>query len=393
MNGFGMFDQFALLERILLFLAGLVVLWSFSRYASLVGLDRRIVKGTRRHWQLSLIGILALGFLTVFVVFQVSDRAAAALIAVLPPSIYYFYSEHLNRPGLSIDTSSASWSVAPMHLPQNQLNELDGMSFAVGAEFSGLQEADDDDITDITELEFDSSKSIELDTSGARAARPAVFLSYDVINEGKATADRATVQLRFLGNQNKTEHVGRWTDPANSVEYDLRPGQRESVHVAKTFLTPTFIPTGRIASTDDQITEDDRRQFSVRPQFNFAGNPSGEVDIFGTYDGEEFRPITYVPQEKRPERAERSIAGGWEGSAITPPENESREYSLEARVIADNYRTEWEKITAIDIPNTFVQRALNEDHWQDQWEDRLERIKSQTIDHAESYLERQSSAD
>lgn len=385
-DGEVMIGQFNSGEISLLLLVLMIVLWALGRYALRVDANRWLVRITRMHWKISIVSAFLLGVLLIIAGFNISDRITTAIIAVLPASIYYLYSEHLDQPTVSIDTESTEWSVAPMRLPEAQLQEIDGVELPVGAEFSDIDEAEEDDVTAQTTIELESAKSIEINASGAEAVRPAVFLKYDVVNEGKATAERATVQLRIHENGDSVHGVARWTDPANSDEYDLRPGQRESIHVFKSFLTPTFIPSNPMASSAEKVKKSDLDLSSVRLKFNFVGNPEGSIDIYAQYENEEFQPLTYIPRKKRPERSQRSIGGGWEGTELSTPESRSVEYTLETRLIADNYRTEWQSITDIKIPAEFVQIAIDESHWQEQWEGNLEWIKERTIEYAEAYL-------
>lgn len=73
---------------------------------------------------------------------------------------------------------------------------------------------------------------------------------------------------------------------------------------------------------------------STTSKVKLISNPNGAIHPFPTVSSVHITLKTFIPREKRPEKEKRTIAGGWEGYEI-----HKGEYSIEGRVLAENYKT------------------------------------------------------
>jgi len=302
----------------------------------------------KRHWRASLIGFIAIFGVAIVLGFLCLDNIAAplTLIGVLPPSVYYFYSETLDRPLISPSNTMHSISVAPM--------------------YAGIEDGQSDFI------------------------RPAIFYRFQVENQGKSTAERARVQVRLEGGKFKREFYARWSGPQNSDEYDLLPGEKRNVIVLKIFLTTDFYE--RLNGLKELI--EDESEIDLDNQLiSPLGNPSGDLKEIDDLESYSFTPVGYTPREQRPERSKKSIHGGWEGQEISiTEENIQNKSSINTRIVADNYRTDWttdlESFSFISL----IEKAAEEDqYWQDQWQNQgLSELKGRIQIKMQEWLENHS---
>lgn len=262
----------------------------------------------------------------------VPTAVPTTFVAIMAPTVYYFYSEILNRPMVSVEKDQTLF-VAPM-------------------------------VALIDEEQIQQATGVKIQTS--QILRPAIFYQLSVENNGKSTARNAMVHIRLVPEKEgepNFDYYGRWSDPGNSDRYDLLPGQSRDIMILKLFLTLDFFPI--IDFTQSQSPSHGSGIVKVNP----PGNPSGEIRCFSEIKKEDISPEPYIPRERPPERSERSINGGWAGRNIFQQlESIDAEYNVEARVIAGNYRSEWDKkIDTISI-SELVLAAADDTIWQEQWD-------------------------
>lgn len=181
------------------------------------------------------------------------------------------------------------------------------------------------------------------------------------------------------------EFYGRWTDPGNSERYNLLPGQNHDVFLAKVFLTSDFFPSSPLVEEGDDFSVDKYAKSGLKVPV--LGNPDGLIRPLSEIREEDFLPRPFIPREKRPEKKEKSIVGGWEGNEIGggPYSTENRSYKIKARIIADNYKTEWEDLGTLEIPEDFLEASGDRKNWQKQWDIKLGEIKNRIIELAQNY--------
>lgn len=302
----------------------------------------------KKHWKLSLAAYIFIFALGIALGFLLLDNIALpiTLIGILPPSVFYFYSEVLNRPLITTSDLEQSISVAPM--------------------YAGIEDGPSDFI------------------------RPAIFYRIGVENKGKSTAERARVQVRLKGDTLNREFFARWTGPSSSDEYEILPGQKKNVMILKMFLTKDFYE--RIDGLKEIIEEEVEANLDdhlISP----SGNPPGRIKKQDDLESFSFTPVGYTPREQRPERTGRSIHGGWEGQEIPITEaNVQDDLSIKTRVIANNYRTAWvddfEQFSFISL----IQLAAEEEqYWQQQWQNQgLNELKSRIRIKMQEWIENHS---
>ncbi|MDS0243718.1 MULTISPECIES: hypothetical protein [unclassified Haloferax] len=301
----------------------------------------------KQHWRVSLAAFIFLFGLAIALGFLFLDYIALplTLVGILPPSVYYFYTEALDRPLVTRSDLEQSISIAPMY----------------------------------ANIEGGPSDFI----------RPAIFYRIEVENKGKSTAERARVQVRLTGDTLNREFYARWSGPSSSDEYDILPGQKKNVMILKMFLTKDFYERldGLKKMVEDEY-ETDLDNLVISP----SGNPPGRIKKQDNLESFSFKPVGYTPREQRPERIDRSIQGGWEGQEIPITEaNIQDELSIKTRVIADNYRTDWvddfEPFSFISL----IQIATEDQYWQQQWQNQgLSEIKNRIRIKMKDWLENHS---
>ncbi|RYJ14687.1 hypothetical protein ELS19_12490 [Halogeometricum borinquense] len=293
----------------------------------------------KKNWKASLIVTLLIFGLLIGGGFYLDQKGLVptavptTIVAIMAPTVYYIYSEVLNRPLISVEKNDQPLSVAPMFMP---------------VDVEQLQEVD------------------EVDTPTSQILRPAVFYRLSIENDGKATAQNAMVHIRL--NPEDDDHpdfdyYARWSDPGNSDRYDLLPGQTRNALIMKVFLTQDFFPI--VDLTQNQSLPADTGVDTVNP----SGNPAGQIRFFSDIEKEDISPHPLIPREQPPERAERSTHGGWAGQDMyTRLESIDATYTVEARIIADNYKTEWKKQMDTISISGLVKAVQNDDIWQNQWD-------------------------
>lgn len=307
-----------------------------------------ISRSLKEHWKLSLAGYISIFAIAIALGFINFDNIALplTLIGILPPSVFYFYSEMLDRPLITISDLEQSISVAPM--------------------YAGIEDGPSDFI------------------------RPAIFYRIEVENNGKSTAERARVQVQLNGETINREFFARWAGPSSSDEYDILPGQKKNIMILKIFLTKDFYE--RMDGMKEKIEEamdtnlDDQL---ISP----SGNPPGRIKKQEDLESYSLQPVGFTPREQRPERTDRSIHGGWEGREISITDsNVQDELFLTTRVIADNYRTPWfddfEPFSFISL----IQLATEEEqYWQQQWQNQgLSELKDRVRIKMQEWMENHS---
>jgi hypothetical protein len=302
----------------------------------------------KKHWKVSLATFVSLFAVGIAFGFVYSGTLALplTLIGILPPSVYYFYAEILDRPMVFISEKESAVEVTPM--------------------YAGIEDGPSD------------------------FARPALFYRISVENQGKYTAERARVQIQLSGENVQREFFARWSGPANSEEYDLLPGQRKDAIVLKLFLTRDFFERiNGLKGNIEKVSDIDFDDALISP----TGNPPGEMKAQDKLETQSFRPKGYTPREQRPEQMDRSVHGKWEGKEISiTDKNLEDEISIRARVIADDYRTNWEANVGVFSFLSLIRFATKDDYWQQQWEnqglsDLMNRVRFKVQEWVDDYSE------
>ncbi|KXA89158.1 hypothetical protein AKJ62_03705, partial [candidate division MSBL1 archaeon SCGC-AAA259D14] len=233
-------------------------------------------------------------------------------------------------------------------------------------------------------------------------ARPAVFLSLSIENNGEATARDCMIKVS-LQNKEEEERISyyaRWDNPGNDERYDLLPGESQKVHLFKIFLTTDFFMLKEnsmikeiesFLEKNEDIDADRLIEIGYKV-FSPPGNPPGKVRM--TMEMEKIKKeisedfikkafigkkdiraqfCVYYPARKPPERQERSIRGGWMGEKIENP----NKFTLKVRPIAENYqkpkvelKIKEEEYLDLSLEGIAEKIAKYEVTWQNQWDEK-----------------------
>lgn len=335
---------------------------------SLSGLSDGIIYVLKKYWKVTISSVLISSF---YLIMNTGPRIATAIIAVTPPGIYYLYSELLDQPSVSIRPLNNPFSVQPTSSPPLDNFLTDKVLF--GVQMERIQKADD---VHSWEVMATPEEVRDWQFVGQEGYRPVVFLLFAVSNNGKDTAKGARVQVRFK-NEKTHEFTARWTNRQSSESYDLLPGQEHTVHVAKFYLTDDFLPTMPLVNPDG--LDDKLREKPTIPRIRIEGQPNAPIFPFSEIFKSRLTFRTYIPQGKRPEREDQSIAGNWEGTEIHAGINDTGFYKVDARVIADNYKSSWRHVTELDVPGDFINSAKKERCWSSNWTKKNNWIKNDMI--------------
>ena len=175
------------------------------------------------------------------------------LIAIGPPALYYYYTERVKRPDIRF--GDIQYKIQPMYIEANYSPDVD-----------------------------------EIDQiSLPHVARPAVFITTKITNEGRATAQNCKV----LVNDSSEEYSSRWSMVNNPEKYDLLPGESQEIHLSKIFLSTDFFFLKRdwfddlnhvlktlFRSERDQTPPKDYIEVRFGSSvINPPGNPQGVVEV------------------------------------------------------------------------------------------------------------------
>lgn len=164
-------------------------------------------------------------------------RLAAAIVAILPPSAYYIYVEHLDKPLAEIEVAAQSWSVHPVHVPPNWMkareDEDEIYFFGRGnKQFERMVYRTIDEERHIQDihLRIDPAENYNvlfihphfqgptLRYDYQRVIRPIAIHRVRIRNEGKSKLENAKVQFRLISSSSTRTYYGRW-DGIENPEY------------------------------------------------------------------------------------------------------------------------------------------------------------------------------
>jgi hypothetical protein len=210
-------------------------------------------------------------------------------------------------------------------------------------------------------------------------ARIAVFMIADVANTGNATAKNCKFEI----HTNDEIFGARWDMVDNPVKYDLLPGEHQSIHIFKLFLTTDFfflkenwyddLP-GVLKPAIQQHPGNPRRDQVLienrigNSEVQMDGNPNGTINIQTRRDllnNSNINPKLLFPSDQPPERREKSIRGGWWGEYASPGGR-----SIQLKALSEGYKSCFSYLDNHDLPYELVVRILRKEDsilWVDEW--------------------------
>ncbi len=265
------------------------------------------------------------------------------LIAIGPPALYYYYTERVKRPDIRF--GDIQYKIQPMYIEANYSPE----------------------IGEIGQISL------------PHIARPAVFITTEITNEGRATAQNCKVLVNGISE----EYSARWSMVNNPEKYDLLPGESQEIHLGKIFLTTDFFFLKRdwFDDLNHVLKTLFRSEYSQNPPkhiievdfgssvINPPGNPQGVVEVTTNQpellSKDHIEAEIYRPAEQPPERQDQSIRGEWWGDRQS-----SGVVSIGVRALAEDYKTSIRDLGDHYLPNDPIESILTQSHnveWSAEW--------------------------
>lgn len=287
------------------------------------------------------------------------------LIVILPATIYYIYKAWLNQPSTKIEAEIEE-TIIPEHVPLNH-QALESL-FEDGSVEAGPNSAAEFD-PDTFSFKPTNSQQVQLIKRGP-IFRPVVYQTIMVKNVGTDSAKDAMIEVRIPELSETIDYFyARWTTQGSPHKYTLFPGQSHSVTISKTYITTRYSPGFGIVNGYQYEGGLEREHFVRHISINREWGPSGVLSYLPEIREEDVDPRLQVPYEKTTEGYDKSNPNNWKGNEIYLDEDEINDrFTIEARLIAENYRSPWTTVGEVNIPGGPVMSVKNEDSWADVWD-------------------------
>ncbi|QCS44751.1 hypothetical protein [Natrinema versiforme] len=297
---------------------------------------------------------------------EMPSSFSSGLIVIVPATVYYIYTEFLDQPSVLI-TSEVNSTVIPVTVPLHKEELKDFFnrgSIRAGPDAAGKFNPDN--------FTFEIEEGVELQLiKRGPILRPVVFQTVELENVGSATAEDAMIEFRVLDIPiDNNTFYGRWVTPDSPQHYDLLPGQSHEVSFSKTYITTRFFAGMGIVNTYQYPYDNiERDHFAYHPSISPEKGPSGALEYLPIFDSGDIDPRFFVPKEEAEKNDVIVETEQWNGREIIWNDKKNdREYEVEARVLADNYRSPWCEIETISIPTGPILDGLTNDNWHEVWE-------------------------
>lgn len=281
-----------------------------------------------RHWRL-LISFGAFGLSIWTSVSYLPDAVTGAVVGAGIPAIYYLYKEWELQPRVEIVSDRVEHVMAPSKLKSKEIGLHKGEGIGYGA----------------------------TEKANINLYRPLLYSKIKLKNTGRASAKKCI--LKVDDEENNITYNGRWSLPENPERYNLMPGEVVWVHLFVTNLSRFWsIPVQK----STELTRRDK-VVDIGEEVDRPDKIEEELEKNLERFQNSFKPMTFHPQHRLPEREGTTIGGAWRRKELP-----HGEYNFSVKVIAEDYTNKAEPIGSLKIPGDLLKKIANSEvNWQKQW--------------------------